>query len=213
LVETILERLFALNPSIIAVSARWIAIDKPAGLLSVPGRGPDKADCAWRRLQASHPGVIPVHRLDMETSGVLLFARDADAHRALSRAFERREVEKRYVAIVHGSPCSDTGEIDLPLIVDWPRRPLQKLDLDCGKRSLTRWRVIERREATTRLALEPRTGRSHQLRLHLAALGHPIVGDPLYGRPDAAPRLMLHSEHLAVHVQSLLIAVDCPPPF
>ncbi len=200
-------------PRLVALGPDWIALDKPAGLLSVPGRGPDKADCAWRRLQKSHPEAIPVHRLDMETSGLLLFARDADAHRALSRAFERREVEKRYVAIVHGSPRSDAGEIDLPLIVDWPRRPLQKLDLDCGKRSLTRWRVLERHTATTRLALDPLTGRSHQLRLHLAALGHPIVGDPLYGRPDAAPRLMLHAERLALSYAGDAVELFAPTPF
>ncbi len=198
---------------IVALGERWIAIDKPAGLLSVPGRGPEKADCAWRRLQAIHPEAIPVHRLDMETSGLLLFARDADAHRALSRAFERREVEKRYVAIVHGAPCSDAGEIDLPLIVDWPRRPLQKLDLEHGKRSLTRWRVLERHAATTRLALEPLTGRSHQLRLHLAALGHPIVGDPLYGRPDGAVRLLLHAERLAFTLDGVAVSLEAPAAF
>lgn len=200
-------------PRLVALAPDWIALDKPAGLLSVPGRGPAKADCAWRRLQESHPEAIPVHRLDMETSGLLLFARNADAHRALSRAFERREVEKHYVAIVHGSPRSDEGEIDLPLIVDWPRRPRQKLDLDLGKPSLTRWRVVERQPGRARLALEPRTGRSHQLRLHLAALGHPIMGDSLYGEPDRAPRLMLHAERLAFSHAGETVELFAPAPF
>ncbi|MFN3629949.1 MAG: RluA family pseudouridine synthase [Casimicrobiaceae bacterium] len=200
-------------PGVIAFAADWIAIDKPAGLLSVPGRGPDKADCAWRRLQQRFPEVRPVHRLDLETSGLLLFARNAEALRALSRVFERREVRKRYVAIVHGAPRSDTGEIDLPIIVDWPRRPLQKLDLDRGKPSLTRWRVIERHEATARLALEPVTGRSHQLRVHLRALGHPIVGDLLYGKPDGAARLMLHAEALACGHAGEAVELFAPAPF
>jgi tRNA pseudouridine32 synthase / 23S rRNA pseudouridine746 synthase len=173
-----------------------VAVDKPAGMLSVPGRGADKQDCASARVAERWPDALIVHRLDMATSGLLVFARGAPAQRQLGMAFAGREVHKRYEAVVHGLVADERGEIDLPLMADWPNRPLQKVDA-LGKPSLTRFRVLSRDEALqqTRLALEPVTGRSHQLRVHLQAVGHPIVGDGLYdpARAAAAPRLMLHA--------------------
>lgn len=172
---------------------------KPSGLLSVPGRGAEKADCLLSRLHRTIPDALIVHRLDMETSGLILLARTASAHAALSQQFERRQVHKRYTARVFGQMREDQGEIDLPLMKDWPNRPLQKVDHADGKPSLTGWRVLEREEAATRLLLSPETGRTHQLRVHLNAIGHPILGDTLYGSPEslgAAPRLQLHASEL-----------------
>ncbi|MBK7901239.1 MAG: RluA family pseudouridine synthase [Betaproteobacteria bacterium] len=170
---------------------------KPSGLLSAPGRGADKADCLIARLHRLHPELLLVHRLDMDTSGLLILARHPQAQRELSRLFRERQVHKRYEAVVSGRVAADQGEIDLPLICDWPRRPRQKVDIATGKPSQTRFRVLRRYAAppTTRLELEPVTGRSHQLRVHCLALGHPIVGDPLYG--TAAARLLLHASRLA----------------
>ncbi len=178
-----------------------VVIDKPAGLLSVPGRGPDKADNAALRVQATFADALIVHRLDMATSGLLLLARGTDMQRALSRLFEAREVTKHYEACVSGLVECDDGEIDLPLGADWPQRPRQRVDHTNGKPSLTRYRVLSRDAArgTTRLLLQPVTGRSHQLRVHLQAIGHPIEGDALYAPPDAAAvhdRLMLHATRL-----------------
>jgi tRNA pseudouridine32 synthase / 23S rRNA pseudouridine746 synthase len=172
-----------------------VAIDKPAGMLSVPGRGEGRRDCVAAHVQAALPDALVVHRLDQATSGVMLFGRGAAAQRALSIAFAERRVAKRYEAVVHGRVGNSSGEIDLPLLTDWPNRPRQKVDHDKGKPSLTRWRVLSRDAAssTTRLQLEPVTGRSHQLRVHLAAIGHAIVGDTLYAPPPHAPRLMLHA--------------------
>ncbi|MDL2339274.1 MAG: RluA family pseudouridine synthase [Pseudomonadota bacterium] len=169
-----------------------VAINKPAGMLSVPGRGADKADCAATRVQAAFSDALIVHRLDMATSGLLLMARGSDLQRALSRMFEAREVFKRYEARVAGLVESDAGEIDLPLIADWPQRPRQKVDRLHGKPSLTRYRVLHRDPATctTRLELQPVTGRTHQLRVHLQAIGHPIVGDALYADADDSGRQM-----------------------
>lgn len=186
-----------------------VVVDKPAGLLAVPGRGPDKADCVVSRLQRHLGPLHIVHRLDMDTSGLMVLARTPAAQRALSIAFAERRIEKCYVAVVAGVPqppaaTDGWGAIRLPLIVDWPRRPRSKVDLRHGKPSHTRWRVLgHERQGTvwaTRLALEPVTGRSHQLRVHLAATGHPILGDPLYAPAplrDAAPRLLLHATRLA----------------
>lgn len=184
----------------------WLlVVNKPEGLLSVPGRGPDRADCLVTRLQARWPEVLAVHRLDMGTSGVMVFARGAEAQRRLSMGFERRTVGKRYVAVVAGSPPTREAwsEIDLPLAVDWPNRPRQRVDHANGRPSRTRWRVLAPQAGSwgpgARLALEPVTGRSHQLRVHLMAIGHPIIGDPLYAPPALAagsPRLLLHAERL-----------------
>ena len=174
------------------VDGALVVIDKPAGLLSVPGRGELKQDCAARRVQAAWPDALVVHRLDMATSGLLLFARGLEMQRALGSAFADRRVHKRYVALVRGELAGEGGEIDLPLSADWPNRPRQQVDPERGKPSLTRWTVLERGADTTRLTLEPVTGRSHQLRVHLAAIGRPIIGDALYGGAEA-PRLMLHA--------------------
>jgi tRNA pseudouridine32 synthase / 23S rRNA pseudouridine746 synthase len=171
-----------------------LAVDKPAGLLAVPGRGEGRADCVAARVQAAWPDALIVHRLDQATSGVMLFGRGAAAQRSLSIAFAERRVGKRYEAVVHGVVRQAQGEIDLPLIADWPRRPRQRVDHAIGRPSLTRWQVTGRGDTTTRLSLEPVTGRSHQLRVHLAAIGHAIVGDELYApAPAAAPRLLLHA--------------------
>jgi tRNA pseudouridine32 synthase/23S rRNA pseudouridine746 synthase len=193
-----------------------LVVDKPAGLLSVPGRGEGKRDCMATRIQAHIPEALIVHRLDQATSGVMLFGRGADAQRSLSIAFAERRVAKRYEALVQGHLSGDAGEIDLPLAVDWPNRPRQRVEPERGKPSLTRWRVLGRDAVTgtTRLALEPVTGRSHQLRVHLAAIGHPIVGDALYGGV-AAPRLMLHACELRLpHPRdSAMLAVISAVPF
>jgi len=178
-----------------------LVLDKPAGLLSVPGRGEDKQDCLSARAQRQFPDALIVHRLDMATSGVMVLARSAAAQRSLNQAFASRTVTKRYIAIVDGhlaSPPETWGVIDLPIIVDWPNRPRRVIDHRQGKPSVTRWRVLSHNGPldTTRVELEPVTGRSHQLRVHLLALGHPIVGDALYGSPRVqamANRLLLHA--------------------
>lgn len=174
-----------------------VIVDKPAGLLSVPGRGADKADCAAMRMQVPFPDARIVHRLDMATSGLLLMARGAEMQRVLSIVFQDREVVKRYEAIVSGLVACESGEIGLPLMADWPQRPRQKVDRLHGKPSLTLYRVLRRDPAsgTTRLELQPITGRTHQLRVHLQAIGHTIVGDALYAPPEMAVsgRLMLHA--------------------
>lgn len=178
-----------------------LVLDKPAGLLSVPGRGEDKQDCLSARAQRQFPDALIVHRLDMATSGVMVLARSAAAQRSLNHAFASRTVTKRYIAIVDGhlaSPPETWGVIDLPIIVDWPNRPRRVIDHQQGKPSVTRWRVLSHNGPldTTRVELEPVTGRSHQLRVHLLALGHPIVGDALYGSPRVqamANRLLLHA--------------------
>ncbi len=186
-----------------------VVVDKPSGLLSVPGRGADRADCMLSRADARWPGLKVVHRLDMATSGLLVLARTEAAQRQLSIAFADRQTLKRYVAVVHGLMAQDEGDIDLPLITDWPRRPLQKVCDEQGKPSLTRYEVMSRDEARsqTRVALTPVTGRTHQLRVHMLAIGHAIVGDPLYGPDGLTPegtlrapsgRLLLHAEHLAM---------------
>ncbi len=183
----------------------WVVADKPAGLLCVPGRGEDKQDCLSARMQQMFADALIVHRLDMATSGLCVFARGAAAQRQLSMAFADRRVHKRYEAVVHGhlpAPLGTPdgwGVIDLPLLPDWPNRPLSKVDPILGKPSVTRWRVAAHSSplpGTTRVELEPVTGRSHQLRLHLQAIGHPILGDALYAPADVqalAPRLLLHA--------------------
>jgi tRNA pseudouridine32 synthase/23S rRNA pseudouridine746 synthase len=183
---------------IVHVDDQVVVADKPAGLLCVPGRGPELADCLATRVQARWPDARVVHRLDMATSGLVVFGRDAAVQRALSIAFADRQVHKRYEAVVAGLLHDDSGEIDLPLGADWPNRPRQQVDPATGKPSLTRWQVLARdgAQGTTRLALIPVTGRTHQLRVHLAAIGHAILGDALYAPPAgarAAPRLLLHA--------------------
>lgn len=183
-----------------------LVLDKPAGLLCVPGRGPDKSDCLSQRAQQHWPGALIVHRLDQATSGLVLMARNPQTQRALSAAFAERRVHKRYQAVVQGALQSDLSAqdgagwvtIDLPIAADWERRPLRVIDTEHGKPSQTQWRVLSAGANSTRLELAPLTGRTHQLRVHLAALGHPILGDALYGDPATAPRLLLHATRLAL---------------
>ena len=188
------------RPFLLHTDAHCIVVDKPAGLPSVPGRPQALHDCAWSRVRAMRADARVVHRLDMATSGLLLFARGEAAQRALSRAFERRLVHKRYVAVVAGEMHVQAGEIGLPIGAHWPDRPRRRVDPELGQAALTRWRVLAVEGGRTRLELEPVTGRTHQLRVHLAAIGHPIVGDALYAPTAvqaAAPRLLLHASRLA----------------
>ena len=183
-----------------------LVLHKPAGLLCVPGLGDDKQDCLSRRVQACWPQALIVHRLDMVTSGLVLMALGPERQRQLSHLFERRQVDKRYEAVVHGRPMgaapeADAGEITLPIRIDWLHRPLSIVDPEHGRPSHTRWRWLGAGPwaGTSRLELEPLTGRTHQLRLHLAAIGHPIVGDTLYAphaMPPRSPRVLLHAREL-----------------
>jgi tRNA pseudouridine32 synthase / 23S rRNA pseudouridine746 synthase len=191
-----------------------LVFNKPSGLLSVPGKGPEKADCLRTRVQQVYPEALTVHRLDMSTSGVLLMARSAELHRAMSIAFQDRKVHKRYIAVVDGhireedallSDDSLTWRlIDLPIATDWINRPLQKIDAMEGKPSQTRYRVVSYDAVTnsTRVELAPVTGRTHQLRVHLQSLGHPILGDHLY----ASPEIQAKSERLLLHASSLTVS-------
>ena len=175
-----------------------LVVNKPAGLLSVPGKGPDLADCLIARLEAVYPQVLLVHRLDRDTSGVMVFGLTPHAQRHLGLQFEKRQTKKTYLARAAGRLEPKTGTVDLPLIVDWPNRPLQKVDHDTGKPAVTDWRVMKASDDESRVKLFPQTGRSHQLRVHMLALGHPILGDPLYApeTADQYPRMMLHAEEL-----------------
>jgi tRNA pseudouridine32 synthase/23S rRNA pseudouridine746 synthase len=190
-----------LGIKIVTLDDAFLVVSKPSGLLSVPGRGPDKADCLSARVQAEFPEALVVHRLDMETSGLMVFARSLDAQRSLNRAFEQRLVEKYYVAVVTGIVENDQGTIDLPLICDWPNRPRQMVDHAIGKPSTTHYVVLASDEALvqTRVGLTPITGRSHQLRVHMASLGHAIIGDSLYSitPPPEGQRLLLHAAKLS----------------
>lgn len=215
----------ALAVSVVHADGQLLVLDKPSGLLSVPGRGADKADCLSARVQALYPQALVVHRLDMATSGLILMACGTQMQRKLSLAFAQREVSKRYEAVVAGrldapSTTGDWGVIDLPVAADWPNRPLRIIDLQRGQPSVTRWRVLghDSDADTTRVELEPVTGRSHQLRVHLKALGHPILGDTLYAPPEiasASARLMLHACGLRlVHPYSAAaMEFSSPAPF
>lgn len=200
--------------------AEMLVVDKPAGLLSVPGRGEAGKDNLTTRVQARWPDALVVHRLDQATSGLIVFGRGAAAQRALSVAFAERRVYKRYEAVVHGLVASNEGDVALPLMVDWPNRPRQIVDLHSGKPALTRWRVAARSSATedtrTHVLLEPVTGRSHQLRVHMQALGHAIVGDELYGpQPPHNGRLLLHAAelHLPHPSRPEVLRFTSPVPF
>ena len=208
---------------IVYADASLLVVHKPDGLLAVPGRGAEKQDCLARRVQAElteEPEALIVHRLDMATSGLMVLARGKDMHRRLSILFQERQVEKRYTAVVEGSLATPCGKIDLPLIADWPNRPLQKVDFTSGKPSLTHYCVLAYNPAhdSSRLELQPETGRSHQLRVHLLALGHPILGDALYASAAVqakAHRLLLHADWLAfAHPEhNRLMCFSCPAPF
>lgn len=200
--------------------ADLLVVDKPSGLLSVPGRGPGMDDNLASRVQARFPEALTVHRLDMDTSGLLVMARNPAAHRALGRLFELRQVQKEYIAVVAGRVAERERSIDLPLIADWPNRPRQMVDLVQGKPALTHLLVLSHDAAsdTTRVRLVPETGRSHQLRVHLQAIGHPILGDDLYAPPAIlakAPRLLLHAAALAFRhpVSGEWLAVTSEPQF
>ncbi|NPC55411.1 RluA family pseudouridine synthase [Caenimonas soli] len=202
-----------------------LVLDKPAGLLCVPGRGADKQDCLSLRVQRAFPDALVVHRLDMATSGLWLMARGGPTQRALGDAFAARQVGKRYVAVLAGRlgrslPADPWAMIDLPIAADWPNRPRRIIEPERGKPSQTRWRVLayEAQADVTRVELEPLTGRSHQLRVHLQALGHPILGDTLYAPPEVqalAPRLLLHATELRfTHpVTGAPMAFTSPAPF
>ena len=203
-----------------------VVLDKPSGLLAVPGRGPDKQDCLSTRAQARWADALIVHRLDMATSGLLVLARGLPMQRAISLAFEQRRVHKRYVAVVSGklaNPAPDNGwqTINLPLMIDWMNRPRSIVHWGMGKPSVTHWRLLDEGHAQavgTRIELEPLTGRTHQLRVHLQALGHPIVGDPLYASPEQqalAPRLLLHAAELSfTHpATGQVLSLHSPAPF
>lgn len=173
-------------------------VDKPAGLLSVPGKGEHLADCLIARVQNAFPDALLIHRLDRDTSGVMIFAMTRYAQRHLGLQFEKRMTKKTYVARIWGVPEEKTGTVDLPLIVDWPNRPRQMVCHETGKSAQTDWRVTKNEGTTARVRLSPHTGRSHQLRVHMLSLGHPILGDPFYAEGEALdfPRMMLHSEEL-----------------
>jgi tRNA pseudouridine32 synthase/23S rRNA pseudouridine746 synthase len=202
-------------PPILHLDPLFLVVIKPPWLLSVPGRGPDKQDSVVTRLARDFPAIREVHRLDWETSGLMLLARDKASHRALSLQFQQRSVEKEYIAQVAGQIAEAAGQIELPLICDWPNRPRQRVDHQLGKPALTLWQCIARDAASSRLLLRPHTGRSHQLRVHLASIGHPILGDGLYGNSSSAPRLLLHASRLSIDHpgsgQRLLF--DSPAPF
>ncbi len=194
-----------------------IVVDKPSGLLSVPGRAAEHFDCVEYRAQQRFSDVRIVHRLDKDTSGVMVLARGPKAHRHLGLQFERRKVHKCYIARVWGVVEEAEGEINLPLICDWPNRPKQMVDHERGKQALTQWRVLERGDDVTRVELTPHTGRSHQLRVHMLSLGHPILGDVLYAHATAfngADRLQLHAQSLSLHHPSngtmITYSAECP---
>ncbi|WP_018990468.1 RluA family pseudouridine synthase [Aromatoleum toluclasticum] len=193
-----------LAPAIVYADDAIVVADKPSGLLSQPARGEDRQDCLELRVQAQYPDALLVHRLDMATSGLILLARGPEMLRRMNHAFAQRTVGKRYVAAVHGLVAGDCGEIDLPLAADPDNNPRQRVDRERGRRALTRYRVVERRGegdgTVSRVELEPVTGRTHQLRVHLMSLGHPILGDVLYAPPHSAQhhaRLHLHAAAIA----------------
>ena len=188
-------------PVILYEDAQVLVVVKPAGLLSVPGKLEGRQDCLETRLRHAYPNSLLVHRLDCDTSGVMIFARSKAAQGFLGQEFEKRRARKTYVAVVSGQVAGDAGHIDLPLGSDWPNRPRQMVDHDNGRPAQTDWQVIDRHADSTTLRLHPLTGRSHQLRVHLLSLGHPIQGDPIYDptRAKDYPRLMLHAETLSLH--------------
>ena len=212
----------SLPPDLLPVheDAHLLVLDKPAGLLCVPGRGEDKQDCLSSRAQRRWPDALVVHRLDMATSGLVLMARSPAIQRLLGDAFAAGQIWKRYEAIVDGlAPGNEWAVIDAPIAADWPNRPLQKID-PLGKPSVTRWRTLHTQPErnASHLLLEPRTGRTHQLRVHLASVGHPILGDALYGDErvaSRAPRLLLHAGVLQFRHPATGAAArfDSPTPF
>lgn len=202
-------------PDLLYCDESLLVVIKPSGLLAVPGRGADRQDCLSARLQRQFPDALVVHRLDMATSGLMVFARSAGMQSRLSNMFRDREVSKRYVAVVAGKLEPAAGKVDLPIAADWPNRPLRKIDARSGKPSLTRYRTLSQGADSTRIELEPVTGRTHQLRIHMATIGHPILGDALYGDSTSAPRLLLHACALdfAHPLNGHSLNFNHPPPF
>jgi tRNA pseudouridine32 synthase/23S rRNA pseudouridine746 synthase len=192
-----------------------LVVNKPDGLLAVPGRGPDKQDCLISRLQFEFPDALVVHRLDMSTSGIMVFARGVQMQRRLSQMFSERKVDKYYVAVVEGKLEPEVGDVNLPIAADWQNRPLRKIDLATGKRSLTRFRFLNLIEGNSRVELQPITGRTHQLRLHMSTIGYAILGDALYGNAANAPRLLLHASSLkfAHPLSGQSLCFNCAPEF
>lgn len=204
--------------SVIHVDDDILVLNKPSGLLTVPGKAAEHSDCLETRAQEEFSSARIVHRLDMDTSGVVIMAMHADAHRHLGLQFERRHTSKTYVADVFGVIDNEQGEIDLPLRCDWPNRPKQMVDHEQGRKALTKWRVIDRTETSTRVELTPITGRSHQLRVHMLELGHPILGDRFYASGDAleaSERLQLHALSLTIHhpTGGERLTFEAPLPF
>ncbi|WP_040725592.1 RluA family pseudouridine synthase [Thiomicrorhabdus sp. Kp2] len=195
-----------------------IVVNKPSGLLSVPGRGVDKQECLASHLAADFADVKIVHRLDMDTSGLMVVARSAEAHRHLSRQFQERQTQKTYHAVCSGKPSLKSGYINLPMRCDWEKRPLQMIDFKQGKGAQTHWKILEQNRDTFLVELTPITGRSHQLRLHMKSLGHPILGDNLYAdffSLNQSPRLMLHAKTLSFShpITENKMDFDCPSLF
>ncbi|MDH5473776.1 MAG: pseudouridine synthase [Gammaproteobacteria bacterium] len=197
-----------------------LAVNKPCGLLSVPGKDQDKQDCLSLRVQMRFPAALIVHRLDMSTSGIMLMALGKDMQRELSSLFQQRQINKTYMAVVDGMIEEYSGIIDLPLITDWPNRPKQKVDYEAGKSSITCYTVIERNQInnSSRVELKPETGRSHQLRVHMQSIGHPIIGDRLYASAAAqakASRMLLHATKVIFKhpVSNITIDIESQPDF
>ncbi|MDP2082166.1 MAG: pseudouridine synthase [Pseudotabrizicola sp.] len=203
--------------SVLHEDKQILVVEKPAGLLSVPGKLEGRQDCLITRLQAEYWDALVVHRLDCDTSGVMIFARTKQAQAFLGQEFEQRRARKTYVARVWGAMKDESGHVDLPIGSDWPRRPRQMVDPENGRPARTDWEVVGRSELETRVQLHPLTGRSHQLRVHMLALGHVIIGDQIYATGPAreAPRLMLHSETLRLHHPATqeLVTFVAPAPF
>ena len=213
---------FAYDPpdtplDILYEDASILVVNKPAGLLTVPGKLEGRQDCLITRLQAARWDALTVHRLDCDTSGVIIFARTKQAQGFLGQEFEQRRAQKTYVARLKGRLEPDTGTVDLPLGSDWEYRPRQKVDHQKGRPAVTDWQVISRTDTETRVRLTPHTGRSHQLRVHMLALGHPILGDQIYAPETLAdhPRLMLHAETLSLHHPATKerVSFTAPAPF
>ena len=208
------------KPDVIFQDDYILILNKPSGLLSVPGRGEDKQDCLISRVQTEYSDALIVHRLDMSTSGLMVIARGKEIERSLSILFQKRKVDKKYIAVVDDIVTPDFGEIDLPIMTDWPNRPKQKVDFKDGKSSQTKYTVLsyDKNNNTTRLELTPLTGRTHQLRIHLQSIKHAILGDELYANKEAikkSPRLLLHACYLSfTHpVTDELIEVNSKPEF
>lgn len=195
-----------------------IVVDKPANMLSVPGNTPEKQDCVIHRVQEHFPEARTVHRLDFSTSGILVIAQTRESHRELSRQFQDRETKKTYIANVYGHPKEISGEVNVPLRCDWERRPRQIVDFELGKPAQTIWKIIERFENSCQIELTPITGRTHQLRVHMQSIGHPILGDCFYAHDAAltmADRLYLHSKKLIIThpTKSKRMAFSTEEPF